>query len=61
MSKLQFQGTQAEGLEAMFQKVFAANEPRQYQVTRIYSDGARVVGAANRSDIPARLKSEPLK
>lgn len=64
MPALQFQGTQAEGLETMmfsesaFQRVFAANDKPDRTVTRIYADGHRTTGAARPDELPVRIKSE---
>lgn len=62
MPALQFRGTQAEGLEAMFsesafQRVFAANDKHERTVTRVYADRTRTTGAARPDELPVRMKS----
>lgn len=45
MPQLKFQGTQAAGLEAMFKKVFAANDSKPQRIdSRVWPDGVRTDG-----------------
>lgn len=58
---MNYQHTQAATLEAQFNRIFAANESAPRTITRIYSDGERIVGQTLRTDIPVRIKSEVKK
>ncbi|MDP1594160.1 MAG: hypothetical protein Q8L80_07950 [Gallionella sp.] len=49
---------QPTSFEAQFNRVFAANDKPIRTVTRIYSDGARLVGTERPNEIPVRIKSE---
>lgn len=54
MPTLQFQGTQAAGLETMFsesafQRVFAANDNHQRVETRVWQDGVRTDNKTDRA------------
>lgn len=62
MPTLQFKGTQAAGLEAMFsesafQRVFAANDKHERTVLRVYADKTRTTDAARPEEVPVRMKS----